>query len=159
MNLESTPPNIGYSTAATSQPRLIAIYVCAALLILGGLLECLDAAVTAGNFHTTYERPTDRPLFWTELAGGGAVLLAAVALLLWKRLAWSVSLITVLVAAAVQVLPIHATHAAIADAMTRGGDTGSLSALWYDLSLLIEWGLVGFCLLSATYLCFARLRQ
>jgi len=142
-----------------SSKRLLGVYVVSILLFLGAALELLDGLLTTGNFGTRYERPTDRALFWSEVAGAGVVLLAALALMFRKKLSWNAVLILQLLGAAGQILPIRATLAAIADARHRGGDAGTLSALGYQVSILLQCGVAALCVATAVYLCLRSVRH
>ena len=143
------------STPAPSEPskRLLGIYVLSILLFIGAALELADGLLMAANLGTSYERPTDRSFFRAHLAGAGVVFLAALALLAAKRLTWRGVLLLQLIGAAAQILPIRATLAALAEAERRGGDTGTLTALGYRASIVLELGIVGWCVATAIYLC------
>jgi hypothetical protein len=158
--MTSTPQPLDDRPTAIPRPKwLLGFYVGAVLLLLAGALEMGDALLTAGNFGTRYERPTDRPLVWSEISGAAVVLLAGLSFILQKRLSWRALLLLQLLAVAMQFLPIHATGAALADAIRNGGDTGSLSALGHQISLLLEYGIAGLCLLTTGYLCLGQVRQ
>jgi hypothetical protein len=126
------------------------------LLFLGAGLELLDALLVAGDFGTRYERPTDRLLVWSEVAGASVVLLAALAVILRKKLRWGAVLVLQLLGAALQILPIQATRASIAEAVHRGGDWGAVSILSHQASLLLEFVVTGLCIATAGYLIYRR---
>jgi tetratricopeptide (TPR) repeat protein len=120
-------------------------------LFLGALLELLNALVTAGDLGTHYQLPGDRYLVWSQVGGAGVVLFAALAVTLRKKLPWKAVLTLQLLAAAVQILPIRATMAAIDEAVHRGGDWAGLAVLTRQASLMLEFGVTGICLVSVAY--------
>ena len=104
--------------------RPVAIYIWAAFIGLAALLEGLAALLTAGDFNTAYERPTDRTLVLFQLAGAGSALLAMLAAIFWWKLSRGGVLTFLLLAAGMHLIALHASLASIADAVHRGGDWG-----------------------------------